>query len=60
MNKTNLVTVLCVVAAVVIAWVLVNFLLSAVFFLVKVAIVLVVAAVVYVFLRGFLSRNRAS
>jgi hypothetical protein len=60
MNKTNLVTILFVVAAVVIAWVLVNFLLSAVFFLVKVAIVLVVAAVVYVFLRGFLSRNRAS
>jgi multisubunit Na+/H+ antiporter MnhG subunit len=56
-RKNTLVTVLCVVGAVLIAWFLVDIVLSAVFFLVKAAIVLVIAVVVYFVLRVLLARG---
>lgn len=56
-RKNTLVTVLCVVGAILIAWFLVDFVLSAVFFLVKAAIVLVIAIVVYFVLRAVLARG---
>jgi high-affinity Fe2+/Pb2+ permease len=58
-RKNTLVTVLCVVGAVLIAWFLVDIVLSAVFFLVKAAIVLVIAVVVYFVLRVLLARGRS-
>jgi O-antigen ligase len=59
-RRNTLVTILCVVGAVLIAWFLVDFVLSAVFFLVKAAIVLVIAAIVYFVLRGLLARGSSS
>jgi high-affinity Fe2+/Pb2+ permease len=59
-RRNSLVTILCVVGAVVIAWFLVDVVLSAVFFLVKAVIVLVIAAVVYFVLRALLSRGSSS
>lgn len=56
-NKSTLWTVLGVVVAVVIAWVLVDVLLSLAWFLVKVALVAVVAIVVFFVLRSVLSRS---
>ena len=55
-NGVSVVTILTVIAALVIAWFLVNFVHSAVFFLVKLAVVLVIAAIVYVVIRVALSR----
>lgn len=52
-------TFLGVIASIVIAWWLVNLLLSVVFFIVKILIVAVVAALVFVALRGLLFRRDA-
>ncbi len=52
-------TVLGVIAAVVIAWVLVNALLSLAWFVAKLVIVLVVAAIVFFALRAVFSRPRS-
>lgn len=52
-------TILGVIASIVIAWWLVNLLLSVVFFIVKILIVAVVAALVFVALRGLLFRRDA-
>jgi hypothetical protein len=52
-------TVLGVIAAVVIAWVLVSALLSLAWFVAKLAIVLVVAAIVFFALRAVFSRPRS-
>lgn len=50
-------TILGVIVSIVIAWWLVNLLLSVVFFIVKILIVAVVAALVFVALRGLLLRG---
>ncbi len=52
-------TVLGVVAAIVIAWFLVDALLSLAWFIAKLAIVLVVAVIVFFALRAVFSRPRA-
>ncbi len=52
-------TVLAVVAAIVIAWFLVDALLSLAWFIAKLAIVLVVAVIVFFALRAVFSRPRA-
>ena len=52
-------TILGVVAAIVIAWFLVNALLSLIWFIAKLAIVLVVAAIVFFALRAVFSRPSA-
>jgi membrane protein YdbS with pleckstrin-like domain len=52
MNKNSLWTILGVIAAVVIAWWLVGVLFSLLWFIAKLAIVLVVAVIVYLVLRG--------
>lgn len=52
-------TILGVVAAVVIAWVLVNALLTLAWFVAKLVIVLVVAAIVFFALRAVFSRPRS-
>lgn len=52
-------TILGVIASIVIAWWLVNLLLSVVFFIVKILIVAVVAALVFAVLRGLLFRRDA-
>ncbi|MBP2437305.1 hypothetical protein [Microbacterium amylolyticum] len=58
MNKGTIWTILGVIVAVVVAFWIVNFLLSAIFILFKLAIVAVVAVVVYFGLRTlFASRN---
>lgn len=58
MNKNTVWTVLGVIVAVVIAWWLVNVIFALLFWLFKVAVVAVVAAVVYFALRGFFGRAR--
>ena len=58
MNR-NLTTILGVVAAIVIAWFLVNLLFSFIFFVVKLIIVAFVAVLVYFALRGILGRGSA-
>lgn len=50
-------TVLGVIVSIVIAWWIVNLLLGLVFFIVKILIVAVVAAIVFVALRGLFTRN---
>ncbi len=52
-------TILGVIVAIVIAWFLVNALLSLAWFVVKLAIVLVVAVIVFFALRAVFSRPRA-
>jgi len=52
-------TILGVVVAIVIAWFLVNALLSLIWFIAKLAIVLVVAAIVFFALRAVFSRPSA-
>jgi hypothetical protein len=52
-------TILGVIAAVVIAWFLVNALLTLAWFVAKLAIVVVVAAIVFFALRAVFSRPRA-
>ncbi|AXL13534.1 hypothetical protein DXT68_16440 [Microbacterium foliorum] len=55
MNKNSLWTVIGVVLAVVIAWWIVSALFSILWFIAKLAIVLVVAGVVFLVLRGLFS-----
>jgi hypothetical protein len=55
MNKNSLWTVIGVVLAVVIAWWIVSALFSILWFIAKLAIVLVVAGVVFLVLRGIFS-----
>lgn len=52
-------TILGVIVSIVIAWWLVNLLLSVVFFIVKILIVAVIAALVFVALPALLSRGAA-
>ncbi|CAH0141423.1 hypothetical protein [Microbacterium sp. Bi121] len=52
MTKNSLWTVIGVIAAVVIAWWLVGVLFSLLWFIAKLAIVVVVAVIVYLVLRG--------
>jgi hypothetical protein len=56
MNR-NVTTLIGVVAAIVIAWFLVNLLFSFIFFVVKLLIVAFVAVLVYFALRGVLGRS---
>lgn len=55
MNKNSLWTIVGVVLAVVIAWWIVSALFSILWFIAKLAIVLVVAGVVFLVLRGLFS-----
>jgi len=55
MNKTTIITVIGVVVSIIIAWWLVGFVFSALAFLIKVILVLVVAGLVFVGLRLLLS-----
>lgn len=57
MNKTTVITVIGVVVSILIAWWLVGFVFSALAFLIKVIVVLVVAGLVFVGLRSLLSRS---
>lgn len=57
MNKGTIWTVLGVIAAVVIAWVLVNALFSLLWFIGKLIIVAVVAVLVFFALRGIFARS---
>lgn len=52
-----LITILGVIVSIALAWWLVNLLFGVVFFVVKLLIVLVVAALVFAVLRGFFSRT---
>ena len=56
MRSGTIWTVLGVIVAIVIAWFLVNALLSLIWFVAKLAIVLVVAAIVFFALRALFSR----
>ncbi|MGK9221682.1 MULTISPECIES: hypothetical protein [Microbacterium] len=58
MNKSTIWTVLGVIAAVVIAWWLVNILFSVMFWIFKLAVVAVVAVVVFFVLRSLVSSRR--
>jgi len=60
MNKGTIWTVLGVIAAVVIAWVLVDVVFSVLWFIAKAVIVLVIAAIVFFILRGLFSRRSDS
>ncbi|WP_394279737.1 hypothetical protein [Microbacterium sp.] len=57
MNKGSLWTILGVIAAVVIAWIIVDIALKAIFFIAKLAVVVVVALIVFLLLRWFFSRR---
>jgi hypothetical protein len=57
MNKSTLWTVLGVIAAIVIAWILVDVLFSLLWFVGKLVIVAVVAAIVFFVLRSVFSRS---
>lgn len=58
MTKSTVWTVLGVIVAVVIAWWVVSALFSVLWFIVKLAVVAVVAVAVYAGLRALLSRDR--
>jgi putative flippase GtrA len=53
----NVITVLCVIAAAVIAWILVDFALHFVYFVFRLVLVAIVAIVVYFVLRFLLRRT---
>lgn len=57
MNKSTVWTVVGVIASIVIAWVLVNVLFSLLWFIGKLLIVVIVAAIVFFVLRGIFSRR---
>lgn len=57
MNKSTVWTVLGVIAAVVIAWILVDVLFSVLWFLGKLVIVAIVAVIVFFVLRSVFSRS---
>lgn len=56
MNRNTLVTVLLVLAAAVIAWFLVGFLMSAIYWIFRLVVVAIVALVVFLLLRFLLVR----
>lgn len=58
MRRNWLPSLILAIIAVVIAWFLVQFLFSAVWFLLRVAVVLVVAIVVYLAVAGWLGKRR--
>lgn len=58
MNRSTVWTVLGVIAAVVIAWVLVDVVFSLLWFIGKLVIVAIVAAIVFFVLRGVFARSR--
>lgn len=60
MEKSTLWTVLGVIAAVVIAWIVVNALFSLLWFAAKLVVVAIVAVVVYFGLRSLLARSGGS
>lgn len=60
MNKGTLWTIVGVIAAIVIAWLLVNVLWSVAMFVVKLAVVAVVALVVFILLRMLFARSSSS
>lgn len=57
MNKSTLWTVLGVIAAIVIAWIVVDVLFSLLWFIGKLVVVAIVAAIVFFILRGVFSRK---
>ncbi len=57
MNKTTVITVIGVIVSIVVAWWLVGFVFSALAFLIRVIVVLVVAGLVFVGLRSLLTRS---
>lgn len=57
MNKSTVWTIVGVIAAIVIAWVLVNVIFSLIWFIGKLVIVLAVAAVVFFVMRAMFSRS---
>lgn len=57
MTKSTIWTILGVIAAVVIAWILVEFVFTAIVFLFKLVIVAIVALVVFFLLRAAFSRS---
>lgn len=56
MNRNTLVTVLLVIAAAVIAWFLVGFIMSAIYWIFRLVVVAVIALVVFLLLRFLLFR----
>ena len=58
-DKAKVITIVSVIAAIIIAWILVNALLSVLVFVAKIALVAVVAGIVYVIIR-FIARDRYS
>ena len=58
-DKAKIITIVSVIAAIIIAWILVNALLSVLVFVAKIALVAVVAGIVYVIIR-FVARDRYS
>lgn len=56
-QRNWLISLLLAIVAVVIAWFLVQFLFSAVWFLLRIAVVLVVAIIVYVVAAGWLGKR---
>ncbi|MDJ1114689.1 hypothetical protein [Microbacterium dauci] len=59
MNKSMLWTILGVIAAIVIAWFVVNIVLSTIFFIAKLILVVIVALIVFGVLRWFFTRRDA-
>lgn len=57
MNKSNVWTIVGVVVAVIVAWTLVSILFSVLWFIAKLAVVAVVAVVVFLVLRGAFSKS---
>lgn len=57
MNKSTVWTIVGVIVAIVIAWVLVNAIFSLIWFIGKLVIVLAVAAVVFFVMRAMFSRS---
>ena len=57
MRKSTLWTILGVIAAVVIAWILVNVLFSLIAFVFRIAVVAVVAVIVFLILRAVFARR---
>lgn len=56
MNRNTLVTVLLVIAAAVIAWFLVGFIMSAIYWIFRLVVVAVIALVVFLLLRFLVFR----
>jgi len=57
MTKSSLWTVVGVIVAIAIAWVIVNVIFSLLWFVAKLAVVLVVAVIVFFFLRRVFARS---